>query len=53
MDAVSHSLKSSAGTLSYCELAKRRCRAPVSPKLRVVQQRVALKTLRAGPHRLV
>jgi len=53
MEAVSHSLNSSAGTLSHRELAKRRCRAPAGPKLRVTPQRVALKTLRAGPHRLV
>ena len=52
MEAVSHSLKSSAETLSYRELAKRCCRTPAGPKLRVAPQRVALKTLRAGPHRL-
>ena len=52
-EPVSHSLKGRAGALGYRDLAKRRCRAPVRPKLRVVPQRVTLKMVRAGLHRLL
>jgi len=53
MEAVSDSLKSGAGTFGYRELAKRRCRAPVRPMLRVAPQRVTLKMVRAGKPRLL